>query len=95
VCDVATVQYDKTRDRIPDLKEPLARAVFLRQVEEQVAMHDIRLPSCLALTRPHRSEDDAVLVQPLVQALTQFREECAIGIITGVRAAVPLIRARA
>ena len=56
-------------------------------MEEQMAMHDIRLPARLALTRPCSCEHDAVPVQPLVQALTKLREELAVGIVSGVREA--------
>ena len=60
-----------------DLKELLARAVFHRQMEEQMAVHDIRLPARLALTRPCPSEHDAAPMQPLVQALTELsRRAC-------------------
>src|SRR5207247_1250118 len=43
VCSAATVQFDQTRDRRLDVKQPLALAIFHRQVEEQVAVHDVRL----------------------------------------------------
>ena len=79
LCDIATVQFDETQDRILDLSELLARAVFHRQVEQQVAVLDIRLPSALTLAHPCRSEHDAAPIQPFVQALAQFAKSLPSG----------------
>ena len=70
VGDAATMPLDQTRDRVLDLKELLARAVLHRQVEEQMTVHHIRLPSRLALACPCSSERDTVTAEPLVARRT-------------------------
>ena len=50
-------------------------------------MHDIGLPSRLALACPYPCERDAVPVQPFVQTLAKFREERPVRIITDIREA--------
>ena len=84
VGDAATMKFNKTRDRVLDLKQLLAAAVFHRQVEEQVAVLDIGLPSALTLARPCPREHDAPPMQPLVQTFADFREELAVGVVTDV-----------
>jgi len=68
VWNAATVPIDETRDRRLDLGQLLG-AVVHRQVEEQMAVHDFRLPAGLALACPYRGERDAMPMQPLVQTL--------------------------
>ena len=49
-----------------------------------MAMHHLGLTSRHSLTRPSRRERDAFPPPPLVQALAEFREELAVGIVTQI-----------
>jgi hypothetical protein len=41
MCDAATLSFDETTDCRLYLKELLARAILIRQVEQQMTMHDV------------------------------------------------------
>jgi hypothetical protein len=83
--DAVAVQSDKAQDGTINLRETLARAVLHWQVEEQMAVLNVRLPSALTLTRPRSREHDALSVQPLVQPLANLSEELTIRVVTDVR----------
>ena len=70
---------DQTGDRILNLKKLLARVVLHRQVKKQVAVHEIGLPSCLALARPYARELNSLPVQPLVERSRTFAKSLPSG----------------
>src|SRR6476659_2238240 len=82
--DAATVESNQATDCSFDLQQPHARAVLDRQMKKQMAMLDVRLPPCLALSRPCSGERNTAAVQPLVQTFTEPRVESAVRIVTNV-----------
>ena len=80
----ATMPLNEAKDRRLDLKPPLG-AVLGRKMEDQVAVHHVRLPTGHALDAPRSGEYDTVPTQPFGKTLSDLREAFAVGIVPHVR----------
>jgi hypothetical protein len=84
--NAAAVTTDEMKQRSLSLQQPRAGAILGRQVEEQMAVNDVGVG--FALSAPHACQTtrDAASKEPLVESLTDFGEELAVGIVKRDRA---------